>query len=185
MIMSVCLWVPSWSIQSSQSSSFWQRSLYRLFLGSSPCNGWAYNTNTKKCYKFVPKSLTFTDARNECKSIARSNGGGFGIVQADLASVHSLQEVNFLNDLVGTPSAWLGATLLRNGQWAWTDGSEWDFEYWIPGLPQDPENLGAFVIMANNNGFDGKWNNQRWSSTTTTSNSGYVCQYLNINQFSG
>ena len=155
-----------------------------MFLGSSPCNGWAYNTNTKKCYKFVPKSLTFTDARNECKSIARSNGGGFGIVQADIASVHSLQEVNFLNSLVGTPSAWLGATLLRNGQWAWTDGSEWDFSYWIPGKPYDAENLGAFVIMANNNGFHGRWNNVRFS-TSTTSNGGYVCQYLNINQFSG
>ena len=154
-----------------------------MISGSSPCNGWAYNHNTKKCYKFVRKSLTFTNARNECKRIGRRNGGRSGIVQADLASVHSYQEVNFLNGLTGTPSAWLGATLLRNGQWAWTDGSEWDFTYWIPGKPLDPEKLGAF-IMANNNGFHGRWNNVRFS-TSRESNGGYVCQYLNINQFTG
>ena len=153
-----------------------------MILVSSPCDGddWTYNQYTKKCYKFVRKSLTFTDARNECKRIAHRSG----VVQVDLASVHSIQEVKFLNSLTGTPSAWLGATLLRNGQWAWTDGSEWDFTYWIPGKPQDPEKLGGFVIMANNNGFHGRWNNVRFSSSRE-SNGGYVCQYLNINQFNG
>merc|ERR1719339_538237 len=76
------------------------------FLGSTVddlkiCKGWAYNQNTKKCYKNVRKRILFTEARSECKRIARRNAGGAFITKVDLASVHSDQESTFLDGLMG------------------------------------------------------------------------------------
>ena len=142
------------------------------------CNGWAYNPNTKKCYKNVRKRILFTEARNECKMIARRNAKGALITKVDLASVHNAQENNFLDGLMGpTRSAWLGAVRLPNKQWAWTDGSEWDYTNWIKGRGRG--NGGRdFVMMA----WNGEWND---IVSVGLGLEGYICQYLNINQFTG
>ena len=143
------------------------------------CNGWAYNPNTKKCYKNVRKRILFTEARRECKMIARKNARGALITKVDLASVHNAQENNFLDGLMGpTRSAWLGAILFPNKQWGWTDGSEWDYTNWIKGEPNNVGNQEDFVMMA----WNGEWND---IPSRGQGLEGYICQYLNINQFTG
>lgn len=53
--------------------------------------GWSYNEVADKCHIYSEKELNFADAIDNCKSIA-----GDEFEDATLASIHSLEEFNFL-----------------------------------------------------------------------------------------
>jgi len=78
------------------------------------------------CYKLYKEIKTWADARAYCLT-----------QQADLVSVHSEEEENFVKQLVdGYDTIWLGGMDIKfDGQWRWSDGTPWDYQNWQPGKP--------------------------------------------------
>ncbi|CAJ0949747.1 unnamed protein product, partial [Mesorhabditis belari] len=86
--------------------------------------GWKYARETTFCYfyKESDEKLFFSAAESECQG-----------KQSHLASVHSEEEMKFLQDLAKTKNcgkpesfAWIGLKVL-DGKRVWADGSEDDF----------------------------------------------------------
>ena len=62
------------------------------------------------------------------------------ILQADLASIHSEEENDFLREITGnTHKVWLGGRRCCPGCQAfeWSDGTPWDFTDWYRGEPNN------------------------------------------------
>jgi len=139
-------------------------------------NGWTYNPNTFKCYKFIQKKGTWSEAHKDCltkvDSLARQP---LPITRVDLVSIKDDAENHFVDSLL-VPShcqgAWIGGHLLGDGSWLWTDGSKWTYDNWKCGQNVREDSL---FLKAN-----GDWNVGRFSDILC----GYVCQYLDLNQFS-
>uniref|UniRef100_A0A7E4VMN8 C-type lectin domain-containing protein n=1 Tax=Panagrellus redivivus TaxID=6233 RepID=A0A7E4VMN8_PANRE len=105
---------------------------------------WSYFAPTQACYK-VYYNLRWDDAESTCLSES-----------AHLASIHSQQEVDFINELATMNVSvdcgntlpqltWVGLyTTDNNKSWKWTDGSTVDFLQWNDGEPNEPgkENCG-------------------------------------------
>ena len=68
-----------------------------------------------------------------------------------------------------------------DGTWIWTDGSMWDFTNWTPGNPNNWKGENG-QIRENSVKLNylrvGGWNDGFYRNTNT-----YVCQYLDVNQF--
>uniref|UniRef100_A0A914XXI6 C-type lectin domain-containing protein n=1 Tax=Panagrolaimus superbus TaxID=310955 RepID=A0A914XXI6_9BILA len=78
----------------------------------------------QQCFQLFFKSLTFIEAEMDCQS---RNG--------HLASIHNAFDNMLLNDyarnMIGPNTQYyIGANDLTNKQWAWTDGTEFDFVDW-------------------------------------------------------
>merc|ERR1712059_51570 len=94
--------------------------------------GWVtYNTGNgaKKCFHLSTQYASATAAEQDCQI----HGG-------HLASIHSLDEHNFLYDnfyqLAATKSVWVGGIdSSHNGVWGWTDGSPLNMTKWETGYP--------------------------------------------------
>nr|XP_055045604.1 galactose-specific lectin nattectin-like isoform X1 [Misgurnus anguillicaudatus] len=81
-----------------------------------------------KCYKFFSELVDWVTAEKNCQS-----------VDANLASVHTRGENNFLLSLVsGDTPVWIGG---HDGEmvykWLWTDGSPFVFTNWCSGEPNN------------------------------------------------
>ncbi|XP_029919787.1 ladderlectin-like [Myripristis murdjan] len=72
---------------------------------------------------------------------------------ANLASIHSLDEYRFVQELVkrktGTfTQTWIGATdAVQNNMWFWSDGSRFDFQFWSWKEPSDYLDREACIEM--------------------------------------
>lgn len=85
----------------------------------------------KTLYAFFSVPHKWVEAKAHCESL-----GG------TLASVHSLQEADYIHQLTGGDSTdpyYIGGRK-EGGSWEWTDGSTFDFTHWLPG---EPNNLGG------------------------------------------
>ena len=103
--------------------------------------------------------MIWNDAENFC-----SQSG------AHLASIHSEQEVAFIQSLLG-PSwrgqPWIGGQ--RNGStFEWIDGSTFDFNNWNP---NEPNNFGGQENCIHIYTRNGKWNDIRCNGKLT-----FVCK---------
>ena len=59
-----------------------------------------------------------------CREDCKKEGG-------DLASIHSLEENDFIASFIGEHLMWIAGSITEmDGDFSWTDGSDWDFEYW-------------------------------------------------------
>uniref|UniRef100_A0AC34GY58 C-type lectin domain-containing protein n=1 Tax=Panagrolaimus sp. ES5 TaxID=591445 RepID=A0AC34GY58_9BILA len=88
---------------------------------------WAQFNDTHFCFKVFPKNV-FDDAESGCKSY-----GGH------LASIHSQEELAFIDTLLDNYYYWLGLCTSDNGfTWAYTDGTSIDFaiNHWCSNGPQ-------------------------------------------------
>uniref|UniRef100_A0A667YVB2 C-type lectin domain-containing protein n=1 Tax=Myripristis murdjan TaxID=586833 RepID=A0A667YVB2_9TELE len=80
---------------------------------------------------------------------------------ANLASIHSLDEYRFVQELVkrktGTfTQTWIGATdAVQNNMWFWSDGSRFDFQFWSWKEPSDYLDREACIEM--NYGAEKRW----------------------------
>ncbi|XP_073724572.1 ladderlectin isoform X2 [Misgurnus anguillicaudatus] len=113
-----------------------------------------------KCYKFVSVSVDWVTAEKNCQS-----------VDANLASVRSTIEHNFLLSLIVPPttSAWVGGHDGEiDGQWLWSDGSQNHFSNWCPGQPDN--HGGREHCLEINYSNDRCWNDAPCSSTMS-----YIC----------
>ncbi|XP_065140968.2 galactose-specific lectin nattectin-like [Paramisgurnus dabryanus] len=85
-----------------------------------------------KCYKFFFHSVDWATAEKNCQSI-----------DANLASVRNTMENKFLLSLIvpADTRAWIGGhDAEMEGQWLWSDGSQFDFTHWCP---REPNNKGG------------------------------------------
>ena len=94
--------------------------------------------------------MTWDAAEEQCKA----QGG-------HLASVHSAEENVFVRNLF-TGNAWIGGSDVEvEGNWVWTDGTEWDFEDWINGEPTGgPEH---FLELRSKDPGNKHWNDKKGS----------------------
>ncbi|XP_065145826.1 galactose-specific lectin nattectin-like [Paramisgurnus dabryanus] len=121
-------------------------------------NGWT--PFGVQCYKFFSQSVNWATAEKNCQSF-----------DANLASVRSTAENNFLLSLLvpADTRAWLGGHDGEvEGQWLWTDGSQFDFTNWCSGQPDNgggKENCLEISYTTNR-----CWNDQTCSSPTS-----YIC----------
>jgi len=129
-----------------------------LIWGSCP-SGWSEFQG--KCYKYFNEQMTWTDARDKCWSHA-----------ANLASINSIEENDFVADLCLGELCYLGGRRFRGGvSWVWLDGTSRDFNNWKTG---EPNNLGGVEdCMEINWAVHGKWNDQRCD---ITEKGGFVCE---------
>ncbi|XP_065145801.1 ladderlectin-like isoform X2 [Paramisgurnus dabryanus] len=85
-----------------------------------------------QCYKFYSHAVNWVTAEKNCQSVG-----------ANLASVHNTAENNFLLSMlvsVGT-RVWIGGHDGEiEGQWLWSDGSQFDLTNWCPGEPNNNKN---------------------------------------------
>ncbi|KAK9979049.1 hypothetical protein ABG768_012496 [Culter alburnus] len=85
-----------------------------------------------RCYKYFSQSVDWITAERSCLSL-----------DANLASVHHKPENEFLLSLLPSSStrSWIGAhDGIIDGQWLWSDGSEYDFTNWCS---KEPNNSGG------------------------------------------
>ena len=125
------------------------------------------------CYKFVNETKVWSEAQDECLSqqvlTLRDYPPSFFFVlfQADLASIHSSEENEFVYKLGGGTRFWLGGKL--DGLWTWADGTSWNYKNWEPGQPSGGEGCLELGWSAPR-----KWNDRACDNTNV--NIGYVCK---------
>ncbi|XP_053302130.1 lactose-binding lectin l-2 [Pleuronectes platessa] len=137
--------------------------LFTLTLGAvSPSDGSEVKLQQGHCevawfkfnnryYKYVSIHMNWTDAELYCVSQG-----------ANLVSIHSLDEQNFIKTLIknfdhAEGRTWIGLSdLHKEGSWMWSDGSAVNFTFWLPGEPNN--NYGRENCVHNNFITHKKWN---------------------------
>ncbi|RXM90714.1 C-type lectin lectoxin-Lio2 [Acipenser ruthenus] len=126
--------------------------------------GW--HTYGRYCYLVVSekKGFSWPDSRHYCQ-----------MGSAELASIHSRAEVEFLVKLNYTRyhNLWIGLTKDSSYGWAWTDKSSFGFVNWAPGEPNEIFHPGGgaekCVEMYVQ---DGKWNDNNCLEKR-----GFICRH--------
>ncbi|KAG8005157.1 Lactose-binding lectin l-2 [Nibea albiflora] len=136
---------------------------HRLKLQRGSCPMFWYSFNGR-CYKYVATRLTWADAELHCVS-----------QKANLVSIHSEEEHNFIKDLImnfdhNRGPTWIGLSdTQKEGGWMWSDGSAVDFVLWSA---TQPSNKGGTEDCASINfGAALKWNDILCSQKLT-----FVCE---------
>ena len=113
-------------------------------------------TGGKKCFQFFISSITPTNAETNCQSY---NG--------HLASIHSEDEQTFVAQLASSTNSyvWIGGKI-NLGEWEWTDGTDFDFTFW---LSDQPDGGQSFI------GMDMDYSNGGWRDLDSESHY-YICQ---------
>nr|XP_033465980.1 type-2 ice-structuring protein-like isoform X2 [Epinephelus lanceolatus] len=85
-----------------------------------------------RCYHYVPRHMTWAGAEKNCQSL-----GG------NLASVQNSQQYFDIQRLIsqfthGSDPAWIGGSdAEEDGQWFWSDGTPFHYQYWCHGEPNN------------------------------------------------
>ncbi|XP_053302121.1 lactose-binding lectin l-2 [Pleuronectes platessa] len=120
----------------------------KLQRGNCPMFWYSFNN---RCYKYVATHMAWADAELYCVSQG-----------ANLVSIHSLEEENFVKALIknfdhAEGFTWIGLSdLHKEGRWMWSDGCAVKFTFWFPGQPDN----GRGVEHCGHNNFstEKKWN---------------------------
>ncbi|XP_022783732.1 type-2 ice-structuring protein-like [Stylophora pistillata] len=123
----------------------------------------------KACFKFVPKYVPFSIASAACKKD-----------QANLVSIHSLEENEFVRTLAGNSTVFIGLTDGKTeGVFAWSDGSTVTYENWEADEPDNGLNISDCVIL------DGLSSRGKWNDTPCIMWYAYVCKFIQVQPFNG
>uniref|UniRef100_UPI0037E91D5C lactose-binding lectin l-2-like n=1 Tax=Semicossyphus pulcher TaxID=241346 RepID=UPI0037E91D5C len=104
---------------------------HQLNLQRGHCDDYWFNFNSR-CYKYVATLMTWADAELNCVSMG-----------ANLVSIHSLEEQNFVKSLIKNfdPAVgwtWIGLNdIHKEGRWMWSDGSAANYSFWLSGQPDN------------------------------------------------
>lgn len=96
----------------------------RVDMQHGNCSAFWYSFKGR-CFKYFATKMTWADAELYCVSKG-----------ANLVSVHSHEEQNFVRQLIKSADphegyTWIGLTdIQRMGKWMWSDGSAVDFVLW-------------------------------------------------------
>ncbi|XP_073318885.1 ladderlectin-like [Pagrus major] len=127
----------------------------KLQRGGCPMFWYGFNG---RCYKYAAAHLTWADAELYCVSEG-----------ANLVSIHSLEEQNFIKALIKNFDhtegfTWIGLSdTQKEGGWMWSDGCAVDFVFWDAGQPDN--HGGNEHCVHSNHGKDQKWNDLGCSRT--------------------
>uniref|UniRef100_F6Y2F6 Macrophage mannose receptor 1 n=1 Tax=Monodelphis domestica TaxID=13616 RepID=F6Y2F6_MONDO len=126
---------------------------------SCPSQWWPYAGH---CYKMNKEQKIQKDALTAC----RKEGG-------DLASIHSIEEFDFIFSQLGyedTDTLWIGLNDLKIQMYfEWSDGTPVTFTKWMPGEPSHANNRQEdCVVMTGKDGY--------WSDHPCENSFGYVCK---------
>ncbi|KAM3596024.1 uncharacterized protein V6R79_007119 [Siganus canaliculatus] len=101
----------------------------KLQRGGCPPFWYSFNG---RCYRYVATPLTWADAELKCVS-----------QRANLVSIHSLAEHNFVKALIrnfdyAQRYTWIGLNdIPKEGRWMWSDGCRVKFTFWSPREPNN------------------------------------------------
>ncbi|XP_026204869.1 lactose-binding lectin l-2-like [Anabas testudineus] len=110
-----------------------------------------------RCYKYVSTRTTWAEAELYCVS-----------QRANLVSIHSLEEENFVKSLImnfdlAQGDTWIGLSdIHKEGSWMWSDGCPVKFVYWDSRQPDNYKELEH--CGENNHGSELKWNDHLCSN---------------------
>ena len=133
----------------------------QLSQGCCPESWYSFNG---RCYKYFDSRMTWGEAELLCVSEG-----------ANLVSIHSLEEHNFVKHLIKNfdPTqgfSWIGLTdIHKEGGWMWSDGSKFGFTLWNTIQPDNDK--GNEHCVHTNTGTAFKWNDNGCSLTFT-----FVCK---------
>lgn len=118
---------------------------------------------TGHCYLVFPDATTWPFAEANCQAWGGSPGLGH------LASIGGQGEQDLVYSLI-TVQTWIGVQdPVVEGDYEWSDGSVWDYEFWAPGEPDNTyEEDCAFMRVTD----DGGWNDHACGDTRPA----YVCE---------
>merc|ERR1719312_1353044 len=117
------------------------------------------------CYKYVDSAKTWEDAESMCQ------GQTWQGVQGHLASVHSEEENIFVASLA-EETIWLcHHDLHQEGQWTWTDGTEFSYSNWAKGEPNNAGNSEDCMEIASPTSEEKQWNDD-----VCTKQAKFVCK---------
>ncbi|XP_075962469.1 galactose-specific lectin nattectin-like [Anarhichas minor] len=130
---------------------------HQVKLQRANCPMFWYSFNNR-CYKYVATDMTWADAEFYCVSEG-----------ANLVSIHSLEEQNFVKSLIKNFDpvegvTWYGLSdIHKEGTWMWSDGSAVNFVYWSNG---QPDHIKGYEHCVQTN-YPGalKWNDDQCSCT--------------------
>ncbi|XP_077868118.1 C-type lectin domain family 4 member M-like [Saccoglossus kowalevskii] len=113
------------------------------------------------CYRFFSALQTWKDAQDICMTYG-----------ADLASVHSGEENNFISKLQGTPCEnrmWIGLTdATFEGTFSWIDGTSVVYTNWGDGEPNDSGDEDCVEM----DGMTFEWNDAHCDNTNP-----FICKW--------
>ncbi|XP_068712212.1 C-type lectin mannose-binding isoform-like [Montipora foliosa] len=111
------------------------------------------------CYKVSNKLMTFSAASAMCKQEG-----------AQLASIHSFQENEFIRNISGNNDIYIGLSDSNiEGTFVWSDGCPLAYTNWEAGEPDNDYGLGDCVFFLGANG--------TWNDTPCSMWYGYVCKF--------
>ena len=132
-------------------------------------SGRLINPDNHHAYQRFDTAKTWDDAKVACEKL-----DGY------LATITSEAENDWLisNQLIGTKTAWLGATdSAIEGQWQWVTDESWNYTNWGPGQPDANAGWSEDYLQAGlgySTGANGLWND--WTNGNTIS---YLCEWEN------
>ena len=118
-----------------------------------------------KCY-IRPEGIStdWADAESRCQNLSPG---------AHLASIHSLEELKFVEDLYPSNRfrhIWLGGSDTdEEGSWVWTDGSSWDYTSWDENEPNNNHATGENCLV-------GHWGDMEWNDMRCEKSYGFLCK---------
>ncbi|XP_030003829.1 lactose-binding lectin l-2-like [Sphaeramia orbicularis] len=121
------------------------------------CPMFWFNFNGR-CYKYVATLMTWADAELHCVS-----------QRANLVSIHSLEEHNFVKSLIqnfdhAQGHTWIGLSdTQKEGAWMWSDGCSVGYLLWDNGQPDNYKGIEHCGVK--NFGENLKWNDYPCSRT--------------------
>ena len=101
-------------------------SIYTIQCNAGCAPGWTLFPHTGRCYKLFKPALSWTEAGATC-SLHKDNG--------HLASVPDQETNDFLLTLFSDEYVWIGAHADSEGEWQWSDGTQWAYTNWDGGQP--------------------------------------------------
>ncbi|CAL9682123.1 unnamed protein product [Knipowitschia caucasica] len=116
-----------------------------------------------------PTGFSWPDARHYCTA-----------VKADMASLHSRAEVEFLRNLNYTKehNVWIGLTRDQNFGWAWTDKTSVGFFNWAQGEPNEAFHPGE---VAEENCVE-MYPDGNWNDNNCLQKRGFACRHRQYHQ---
>ncbi|XP_043986702.1 ladderlectin-like isoform X3 [Gambusia affinis] len=121
---------------------------------------WGWSLFNGRCYRYFSAYRTWAQAEKNCLTM-----------QANLASIHSYEEYEFIHRLIldsvnSHVETWIGGTNAQESSvWLWSDGSNFLDANWCPGQPYSGNRCATMNYLVNG----------CWRSYPCTNTRPYVC----------